>query len=830
MTYNYSTACKDTYNFKIGDSYLNNLLSAYYKEYYHKFMNDINMLNNISPEHINDFEKTMVNDFKYDLMEPAKVIEEHDKYILHFEIMGQSNIFGNENHSTNNTKFKLYEKKNISKNTHAYIVLYFPNYDNQGNKKNDYLLSTLLVAYSLKNHNNNYDLSKNNKKGTKAKIICMTTPDTDEMTKKILEIYYDEVKIVPFIAPHDCVLPDHIKNNKDKFIPIQDVSKSHLQKNHGYYKVFTKLNIFNKNLFPYEKVILLDSDLFPMGHFDTLFSIDTPAGCIEHKRLLLPDLGVSSWITDRNPFCKHGQFIPKILTDIENMYASDINASLLIITPNTDLYYNLITDLQKPINEWFGPDKNHKGFWLGNAFLNYYVLPEQNFLTKKFSGTWRSVDIGFSTWLIDLNTAFGFTFAGFVIKPWRTQSAFHYYTINPLSQFSKINNKLSQRAYGCQLLNNLLFNMIINIKNNYKCHYPFIKTELEKMSLIFQSFDPWEPEVQLEKCPNKTLNEITESDLINISYDQKRLVYLCNDIINKNKLKKIIYLDYIFDMLCRNIYNLHFTSISYQLVSIFYDMCTKLKLNNKLFPFGKSLISLHTLGSLDFIDDDNDFILIMKKQDFKPMVISLIYEIININCLQAYICLKNNNKFVKIIPDNMQINKGMKKDEYMLYSHFKNIFDFNNLKFFNISFTLPFIEQYMQENNVKMQQNMLLSVNGNNYPKIPWIDIFFAFEENNKLVHNTWDKIINFSKDTFNQTYYKNDFVTDKYFKIPNVTKYSFEHYNNHNLLSHYIVKSKKDAHLKIPYSSKVETAVLYSIKNFINSKIKTLYAIKMKK
>ena len=809
----YSPLNQESYNFKVGDAHLNRLLFHYYKEYYPKSVTNDN-LNKIDKGVLNNFEKLMTDDLKYKLIEPKSVTEDPDKYTLQFELTGWSNIYGNENPATSNTKFKLYEKKNITKDKYAYIVLYFPNYDSQGNQKNDYLLSTLMVAYSLKNNFNNYDLSKKSIKGTKAKVICMTTCDTDAFSKELLKVYFDEVKVVPFIGPQDCPLPANInKKDPNNFIWIQDVSKGKIPKNHGYYKVFTKLNIFNKILFPYEKVILLDSDLFTMGYFDTLFSIDTPAGCIEHKRLLLENLGISSWITDRNPFCKHSKPIPRILTDVENMCASDINASLLIISPNTETFNSLIGELKTPLHLWFAPDKYHKGFWLGNSYYDYYMLPEQNYLTKRFSGAWKSVDLGFTTWLIDLDTAFGFTFAGFVVKPWKTQSAFHLYTINPISQFSKINNKLSQRSYGYQLINNLLFNMVINLqslKNNKYAN--FVKSEIGKTSIIFQPFDPWEPEVKLDLCPSKKIGDIMENDLVRLSYDQKRLVYLCNNNINKDKLKKIIYFDYMFDNIARNIYNLHFSTLTYQLLSDAHNVCSKFK----VFPFNNTVTSLQKFGSLDIIDNSNSLLVIFNKKDFKTTIAYIILEFIKLQ-LQVYICLKNTNKFMRVLPNNMPSNivEKLNKNDYMFYDYFINTFDMDNLKFFNVSYPSQIVDQIIHNHNIKLQKNMMLSIQGNYHVKLPWLDIFYAFDNNGKI---EFDKV-SFSHDTFfsNNTVV-NEYITDKKFKMPNIQKYLLEHYGSSNKLQNYNIKT-------INLSGQFEKTILFDISRFINSKIKNLYA-----
>ena len=62
-----------------------------------------------------------------------------------------------------------------------------------------------------------------------------------------------------------------------------------------------------------------------------------------------------------------------------------------------ELRYNLgfqIRIFGNSINLFFGDI--HKGIWLGNKFYNFYYFPEQNYLTKKFSGTWHSIDLGFS--------------------------------------------------------------------------------------------------------------------------------------------------------------------------------------------------------------------------------------------------------------------------------------------------------------------------------------------------------------------------------------------------------------------------------------------------
>ena len=102
--------------------------------------------------------------------------------------------------------------------------------------------------------------------------------------------------------------------------------------------------------------------------------------------------------------------IPDFLTDLTNSISADVNASLYVVEPNNNMFNEMIDELQVFESDFFSDmpagepdiltnlskDINHKGFWLGNKFYNFYYLPEQNYLTKKFSGKWTSIDMGFS--------------------------------------------------------------------------------------------------------------------------------------------------------------------------------------------------------------------------------------------------------------------------------------------------------------------------------------------------------------------------------------------------------------------------------------------------
>jgi len=471
----------DQYHFNRFDRELNKTLNQIYDSHHTDLLTDntLTQRNNSSPFS------------KYKLPQPVKVSETNETLELTFELPFKSKIFSSVRPDLDNTIYRLTENTNINKTDYAYVVLYFPGKGDQ-NKVPSYLLPTILTGWMLKHYPQSYYLHRDGQTGTRAKTICMITNDVTENECQLLSTIYDELVTVPYITWD--------KELESEKILIKDISKGHIPANHVYSKVTTKLWIFDKEKFPYEKIILLDSDLFPLGYFDTLFSLDTPAGWLEHQHRQLSGLGVASWIYDRGSRLRHGESIPSDLTDLINLHASDINASLCVISPNKQVFQQLLTRLQTDPQEWLGgKGTQHRGSWAGDKFYPFYLLPEQNFLTQEFSGEWKSIDPAFSSWLLDLDHAFGFTFAGFVTKPWSTQSLGQRYTINPYSKFSEINNRESERATGLEFFNRLLVEMLNNCP-------PILAKEISQLvqlEMIDHAFDPWEPEVDFKYYSGK---------------------------------------------------------------------------------------------------------------------------------------------------------------------------------------------------------------------------------------------------------------------------------------------------------------------------------------
>jgi len=311
-------------------------------------------------------------------------------------------------------KIKMPKKEFMIKNgkkKFAYAVGMFPN---PKTGEAAYLDGCLLAGLGLKRQQTNAD------------VICFITPDISKKDKKKLEVVFDKVIYVPYISPYDMGGEGKLKTILTD--PALFKNCPNYTKLHPYVHVFFKLHIFNPKLFPYEKVCFVDSDLVPLNYYDSLFMLPTPAGWVENRKKI-PYSESFHW--DRCDYVKHGKLIPKIFTDIDQPGGSDVNAGLLVITPDQKEYDSMIRELTSPVKKWMGVDKVHSGFYTfdfstpsGRKFVKEsYCYPEQNYLTKRYSGKWHYIEHAFQSWALDPCNAFGIHMAAFNPKPWFKQPA-----------------------------------------------------------------------------------------------------------------------------------------------------------------------------------------------------------------------------------------------------------------------------------------------------------------------------------------------------------------------------------------------------------------------
>ena len=295
----------------------------------------------------------------------------------------------------------------------AYAFGMFPN---PKNGQAAYLDGCILGALGLK------------RQGTLADVVCFITHDISATDKKKLEVVFDKVIYVPYLSPYDMGGSGKLKT----IMMDPDIFKNcpNYTKEHPYSHVFFKLHIFNPVYFPYEKVCFVDSDLVPMNYYDSLFMLDAPAGWVEYRKKW-PFQKAFHW--DRCDFLKHGEKIPKIFTDTGDPGASDVNAGLMLVEPDAKEYASLLAELTSPVSKWMGPGKTHKGFYdmdfsgkslaMRKFVPNSYCYPEQNYLTKRYSGKWTYMEYAFQSWTLDPCNSFGIHMAAFNPKPWFKQPA-----------------------------------------------------------------------------------------------------------------------------------------------------------------------------------------------------------------------------------------------------------------------------------------------------------------------------------------------------------------------------------------------------------------------
>ena len=334
-------------------------------------------------------------------------------------------------------------------NNYCYVaLLYLDKYN-----KASYLDGIILTGLGLRRQN------------VKFKIICLVTPDISESIIKIIKIIYDEVITVPYISPLENA---EIKIISTIFSPNDFTDKNNYSE---MCKVFTKLNIFNSKILPYDKICFIDSDLIPIKKFDELFNVNTPAGWLEK----INDNNLNSYARywDIWNEINHNELILKKLTDIHEPPGTSINGGLLVIKPDYKLFKFFIDQLQTPKYLWFGSNYLHKGNinWQ-RQFNDYYICPEQDYLTQHFSGKWHMINGLYCAWgNCSIKKVYGIHMAGnrFIINnKWVYGKTWQLQFTNDFEQ-NKLTNLLM--IWGIinypKLKKNILKNLKIYVNNNF---------------------------------------------------------------------------------------------------------------------------------------------------------------------------------------------------------------------------------------------------------------------------------------------------------------------------------------------------------------------------
>ena len=482
---------------------------------------------------------------------------------------------------------------NDGKKRFAYAVGMFPN---PKNGKAAYLDGCILAALGLK------------RQGTNADIICFITPDISKKDKEKLEVVFDKVMYVPYISPYEMDGEGDLKTimlDKKLFDNCPNYTKEH-----PYVHVFFKLHIFNPELFPYEKVCFVDSDLVPLNFYDSLFMLDCPAGFVEYRKKA-PYLESYQW--DRCDYLEHGKKIPKEITDIDKPTGADVNAGLLVVKPDKKEYDAMIKELSSPLEKWMGPKKKHKGFYsfdfdspTGMEFVaNSYCYPEQNYLTKRYSGKWNFIEFAFQSWSRDPCNSFGIHMAAFNPKPWfkqpigtvlKTDEKYQPYLKEwnkkevrfPLAIKDDSGENYENISYSYEIFNEVIIWGMVNYPKLADFFIHDTQIHGTKVSFDRDVFKELSPKDGLQ---SKLLKDIQKGDKFyrRLSKSQKQITDLIN---NYDKSKKKIQNNYL--QICRekvkdknNNYDYNFKIINYDDYQAKPENKINKLLKDEQFPFGE---------------------------------------------------------------------------------------------------------------------------------------------------------------------------------------------------------------------------------------------------
>lgn len=261
-------------------------------------------------------------------------------------------------------------------------------------RNDSYLPGALVLGHELK------------RMTTRADVICLVTSQVSASAASALRTVFDHVVTVDDVyVPHmyTCGRP-------------------------GVPHMFTRINALRLGSdgdlgFEYEKLVVLDADILPLARYDDLLDLRAPAGVINERKEHFVPVGRANgevratsvgrdglvrwcWHDVYEETCPHGGPIPRavtdrVLTDPTNM---GINGGLLVLEPSMAEYGAIIRDLALEATR--------------AKVSQTYMWPDMQYLTARWSGQWRSVDVRYAS----LNGyphprhLYGIHHAG--IKPW----------------------------------------------------------------------------------------------------------------------------------------------------------------------------------------------------------------------------------------------------------------------------------------------------------------------------------------------------------------------------------------------------------------------------
>ena len=256
----------------------------------------------------------------------------------------------------------------------------------------NYLPGALVLAHGLR------------RQSTRAALVCLVTDGVSRGARSALELLFDQVlEVDSFYIPH---------------------ARRQERQDRPYF--FTRLHALRLGAdgdlgCDFEKIALVDADVLPLKYCDHLFQLETPAGIINERKSHFLEVGADGgyavpqnvlrtgewdWHRIYGSVCPHGHRIPTEITDRvrEDPTNMGLNGSLFVLEPSAVEFSSIVEDVKRPE--------------VRRLVEDLFDWPDMQYLTMRWSGDWRNIDLRFSALngYPHLSVLFGTHFAGF--KPW----------------------------------------------------------------------------------------------------------------------------------------------------------------------------------------------------------------------------------------------------------------------------------------------------------------------------------------------------------------------------------------------------------------------------
>ena len=228
---------------------------------------------------------------------------------------------------------------------------------------------------------------------TPAALVCLVDDSIPSETRDVLGRIYDRVAAVPRLRAHDSGYPSALLSD-------------------AYRDMYTKLHIFDGELFPYERLCFVDADLLPIRCFDHLFTMASPAAVIES----VDPTSQYAYVHHMHGV-RHGGPVPPAILEVtsDDDVTGGINGGLLVVKPDRACFEDMVARIQRPMPEW-GP--RHRQLYERGI---RYGFPEQHFLQVEFQDAWTAIDPRFNSMRTDVPHSFGVHWT-IGRKPWQNRA------------------------------------------------------------------------------------------------------------------------------------------------------------------------------------------------------------------------------------------------------------------------------------------------------------------------------------------------------------------------------------------------------------------------